>query len=93
MAPTLVPRVQKIESGMSRADRLALALLDAQDALGEVESLKEEIEAWKEALPENLQDSSKGQDLDECMSQLESVRDSLDSAIEEGSSVSFPGMY
>lgn len=93
MSPGLAPRIVKIESGMSRADRLSFAMQDAADALSEVESLREEIEAWKDALPENLQSGSKADELDDCMSQLEATKDSLETAISESESVSFPGMY
>ena len=93
LAPGLSPRLVKIETGMSRADRLTFALADAADALSEVESLREEIESWKDGLPENLQSGSKADELDECMSQLDAAKDALENAISEGENVSFPGMY
>ncbi len=90
---TLKARIQKIDSGLSRADRLVLAIQDAQDAVSEIESLKEEIEAWKDGLPENLQQGQKASDLEECFDALTSICEQLDSAITEGEQVSFPGMY
>ncbi len=89
---TLAVRLQKIESGLSRADRLALIRQDLEDASSEIESLHEEIESWHSGMPENLQSSSKADDLSECLNQLEAVKEALEDVITEAGEVSFPGM-
>jgi hypothetical protein len=85
--------VRKIEREPSRADRLADAATLVQDAVGEVEGLKEEMEEWHDNMPENLQSGDKGTAVEEAAQALDSIADRLDSAITEMEQVSFPGMY
>ena len=92
-AEDLHARITKIESGMSRADRLADVSQLVSDALGEVESLKEELESWREGLPENLQNGDKASQLDDAISQLEELSSSLNDAKCSSSEVDFPGMF
>lgn len=91
--PSLNPRIEKLESGMSRADRLAFAIGMLQDALGDIEGLHDEMESWGDGIPENLQSGSKADEVNECKDALCSVKDQIDSAISEGENVSFPGMF
>lgn len=86
-------RIAKVNPSPSRADRLDAVVILIADALSEVESLHEEIEAWKEGLPENLQSGSKADELEECLSQLDELKNSLDEADSACRNVSFPGMY
>lgn len=71
-------QVEKIESGPSRADRLTDAEALVDDAKSDVGDLKAELEEWREGLPENLQDGSKAEELDEAIGKLEELADALD---------------
>lgn len=53
--------------------REPLAALD--EAFGEVESLREELEEWYGNLPESFQNGDKGEDLQSAISELEGVED------------------
>ncbi len=75
----------------SRADRLADALRRVEDAKGEVECLREELEEWRDNLPDSFRDGDKGQMLEEAIQNLEQVESSLDEAM--STDVEFPGMY
>lgn len=86
-------KVVKIERAPSRADRLAEASGLVQDAMSEVEDLHSEIESWKDGLPENLQNGDKASELEECAAALDTIKDNLDSVMDEMGQVSFPGMY
>lgn len=77
----------------SRADRLAVAESYVEDAKADVECLRDELQDWRDNLPENLQSGSKADELDEAVSALDTIIDSLDSAAGEFSSVSFPSMF
>lgn len=79
--------------GTSRADRLNESMESVRDAIGEVECLKDELQAWFDNLPENLQGGDKGSALEEAISSLETLQDSLDNAVSESESIEFPGMY
>ena len=43
------------------------------DALGEIESLKDEIQEWYDNLPEAFQQNDKGEQLQECIDQFDSL--------------------
>ncbi len=88
--PDAVFKIEKDEAPSSRADRLSTAVMIAQ---GEVEELKQELESWKENLPENLQDGQKAQDLETAIEQLDEVISALDDARTAADSVEFPGMF
>jgi hypothetical protein len=83
-------QVAKIESQPSRTDRLNEAEGWVSDAKGVVEELRGEMEDWKENMPESLQQGSKADDIDECVSQLEEIESMLGN-IDFGN-VSFPSM-
>lgn len=82
---------KKITVPSTRADRYAAAQALADEARTEIESLKEELETWRDSLPENLQNSSKADDLGTAIDQLETAMNSLDEVADN--SVDFPGMY
>lgn len=75
----------------SRADRFSNALGLVSDARQEAEELKDELEQWKDSLPENLQDGSKAGEIDDAVSALEEFISEAENL--EGHDVSFPGMY
>jgi hypothetical protein len=77
----------------SRADRLDEAKRMIDEARGIVEELKDEIQQWYDNLPENLQSGDKGSALEDCVTNLESVEDSLNEAEQNCDSVEFPGMF
>lgn len=83
-------QIAKIERNPSRADRLVEIQNEIQTLNGDIEGLKEELEEWKDSLPENLQSGSKADELDEAISQLSDLYDDIDRLDFE--SVSFPSM-
>lgn len=74
----------------SRADRFSAVQSLIGDARAECEEIKDELEQWKDNLPDNLQDSEKAQQLDDAISELDTIVSNLEDA--EGASVEFPGM-
>lgn len=83
--------VEKRQHGLSRAERLSEVEQQVQEAIGEVQSLKEELEQWLESLPENLQSGGKADDLQQAIDALEQIEQDMDSVSFDG--VEFPGMY
>lgn len=83
--------VEKVSKITSRADQMDEAVGMIQNAKSVCEDLKDQIENWKNNLPENFQD--KGSQLEGCMDALEQVINSLDEAESNAESVEFPGMY
>lgn len=75
----------------SRSDRLQEAATMVDDAKQVVEDLKSELESWKDGMPENLQNGSKAQEIDDAVSELESLGSELDGISFD--SVNFPGMF
>lgn len=76
----------------SRADRLSWAGNLCDDAKSIVESLKSEIEEWKDSLDgTGFEGGDKYSALEECISSLEELENELDN-IDFGS-VEFPGMF
>ncbi|HKZ39906.1 MAG TPA: hypothetical protein VJ044_03040 [Candidatus Hodarchaeales archaeon] len=82
--------IQKIKHSESRADRLAEAESDVDNAKNTVESLKEELRSWFDNLSENFRLGEKASQLEEAISTLESIVDALDQC---DWGVEFPGMY
>ena len=62
-------------------------------AVIEAEELKDELEAWLENMPENLQDGSKAGEIQEAIDELEEVIDHLNEAVDSAGNVNFPGMF
>jgi len=75
----------------SRAERFSAALDIVADAKSQIEELRDELQNWLDGMPENLQASSKADELDNAISELDGVISSLEDA--EGASVEFPGMF
>lgn len=76
---------------MSRAKRFEEAQANVALAKEEAENLRDELNEWKDNMPENLQGGQKYSDLEEAVSQLDEYIDNLETA--EGAEVEFPGMY
>lgn len=74
----------------SRAERFADAMAEVGSARSTCEELRDELQSWLDNMPENLQSSSKADQLQEAIDALDEVIGRLDDA--EGTSVEFPGM-
>jgi CHASE3 domain sensor protein len=75
----------------SRSERFSHAMDLVSDAKSHVEELRDELQDWYDNLPENLQQGSKAEEIQEAIDALDSVVSDLDNC--EGADVSFPGMY
>lgn len=82
-------QVTKIERQPSRTDRLSEAESWVSDAKSVVEDLRSEMQDWKDNIPESLQSGPKGDEIDECIGELEEIEGALDGV---NFSVSFPSM-
>lgn len=89
--PGAVIHVSRREPAESRADRFSEAQSNISDGKSEAEELLDELESWRDGLPENLQSGSKADELEEAISSLQEFIDACDSA--ESVDVTFPGMY
>lgn len=85
--------VTTVNRNPSRADRLADALSDLQSGQAAVAELAEELTEWRDGMPENLQESSKGEEVTTAADALEEAAQELENAIGELEGVEFPGMY
>ena len=85
-------QVCKVENNLSRADRLSEASTKIEIGASEIGDLREELEEWRDNLPENLQSSSKSEELEEAISALQQVEDDIQSVIDQCSQIEFPGM-
>lgn len=83
--------VSKYEQPESRADRLSEAEGKVQDAMSEVECLKDELQEWYDNLPENFQQGDKGSQLEYAISNLDSLYSDLENA--DFGNVEFPSMF
>lgn len=83
--------IEKIEKIESRSDRLSVAESSVQEAISIVEELADELQNWKDGLPENLQNGEKADQLDSAIDALQSLNDELQNA--DFGQVEFPGMY
>lgn len=84
-------QVTKQTTATSRADRLSEAESSVGDALSVVEELKDEMEQWRDSIPENLQSGDKYSQVEEAISALEEIQSNLEGV--EFGSVEFPGMF
>ena len=75
----------------SRAARFQAALDKVSEAHSDLECLRDELQNWLDNLPENLQSSSKADQLQEAIDELENLINSCEEI--EGASVEFPGMF
>ncbi len=74
----------------SRAQRLAAALEEISNATNVIEELKDELDEWRNNLPENLEDSATAQKLDEAMDALETLKDEIDGACYAADDIEWP---
>ena len=83
--------VSKKEQATSRAERFGEAMSALEDAKSIAEELRDELQEWRDGLPENLQNGSKADELDEAIGELEEFISNVENC--EGNEPSFPGMY
>lgn len=83
--------VSRKEPPESRSDRFSEAQGMVCDAKSEAESLRDELQEWRDGLPENLQSGSKADELETAISELDEFISNCEQA--EGNDVSFPAMY
>ena len=79
------------ETARSRASRLGSAEAQFERVKEEVDNLREEIEEWKNNLPENFQQGEKADQLDTCLDALAQLADSLEQ-VSGWEDVEFPSM-
>lgn len=75
----------------SRGQRFAQIQSDISGSKAEMEELRDELQSWLDNMPENLQQSSKAEELEEAISNLEDIINQLDEV--ENADVSFPSMF
>jgi hypothetical protein len=83
--------LQKEKESPSRQDRLSEAEKLISNGTSIVRELADEMSNWYESMPENLQGSDKGSQVEECASQLDEMANDLENL--DFSSIDFPGMY
>jgi len=83
--------VEKQNMHPSRADRLAEAEGDFDNAKGTVEELKDEMQEWFDSIPENLQNGSKAEEVQTAIDALDEIYSNLEGC--DFSSIDFPGLY
>ncbi len=84
-------KVRKSKRRPSRADRYSAAQGQVSNGRAEFEELRDELQNWRDAMPEGLQESQKAYDIDDAISELEDCINSCEEI--EGKDVSFPGMF
>lgn len=77
----------------SRTAKLEEAMEPVCGAKDQVEELKDELQNWHDNQPENLQGSTKAEQLEEAITALEKIVDNLENACNTAEAVEFPGMY
>ena len=82
--------IEKVKLSPSRADRLGECEEMVNDAMSEVESLKDELQDWRDSIPENLSSGDKAEQLDSAIAELDEIYGGLDGVRWE---VDFPGMF
>ena len=89
--PFTVETVKKKKEPKSRVDRLVRAELFAEEAKSIIEELCDEMEQWRDSIPENLQSGGKYSEVEECYDALDTIKSAFEEMDFNG--VSFPGMY
>lgn len=84
-------KARKSKRRPSRADRFATSQGDVSGAKTEAEELRDELQNWRDNIPENLQDGTKAGELDDAISALDEYIGALEEA--EGADVQFPSMF
>ncbi len=82
--------IEKVKTAESRADRLSEAEGMVDDARQIVEDLKDEMEQWRDSIPENLQGGDKYSQVDDACNALEEIQSNLE---QSDWGVEFPGMF
>ena|SRR2546430_2686303 len=83
--------VQKVDPARSRQERLDEIANVVKDCAEDVDALKEELQVWYDGLPDNLQTGGKADELQDAITALEELKESIEGI--DFTSVSFPGMY
>lgn len=86
------PRTQRWGDAITKAsaslDKIKVALDDLDNALGDLRSVQEEYEEWRDNLPENLVNSSLGEKLEVvCDLGIEDLAQTVRDAVEESEGV------
>lgn len=74
----------------SRRERLEQAVATISNGKDDIEALRDELQNWLDNMPENLQASSKADQLQEAIDALQEMIDSVECI--ETIDVQFPGM-
>jgi len=75
----------------SRAARYELAMLRVGKAQEEFETLRDELQSWLDNMPENLQESSKAERLQEAIDALDADIDATEEIV--STEIEFPGAF
>ena len=89
--PDATIHITRKDPPTTRPKRFIEAQAKISDAKNEFESLRDELQEWKDNLPENLQNSSKADALQTAIDELEQLAGELDDV--ENADVEFPSMY
>jgi len=81
-------RVQKVDRHPSRASRFSEALDRIRHGQEDLVELRDELQTWRDNLPENLEDGQKAEQLDTAIDQLTEFEE-----IEVDVDVDFPTMF
>lgn len=96
-APVPVHTTEKLTTPAGRAARLDAALQElntAKDAAeSEINELRDELQNWLDGMPENLQGSSKAEELQTAIDELESLVSEVEDITVPESNVDFPTMF
>ena len=74
----------------SRSGRFSAAVSQIEEGRSEIECLKDEMEQWRDSIPENLQGGEKYQQVESCCDELDSVLSEIPETLDEPE---FPGMF
>ena len=85
--------VERVDPPTTRAARLAEAISHVEDSRDAIQELYDELESWRDSLPEGLAQSQTADALDEAITNLEQTVQGLEDAISAAADVTFPGMY
>lgn len=77
---------------ITRAMRCAEACSNIDSAALVIEELRDELQGWRDGMPENFQDGSKAEELDERISELEDIVSGLEEQVEAARGIEWPRM-
>ena len=81
-------RVERVKPNKSRADRFSEALDDVRAGQEAIVELRDELQEWRDNIPENLEDGEKAEQLDTAIDALTEFEE-----IEVEVDVEFPTMF